>query len=560
MSPVAAQQSWVGQLADWSSIVSATVAVLVLVVGIWVANPGYQKLALLNRRRHWIGRALPAAGLHASALQLARTSWRLYTRRMRDGSASVRDELIWLSGLSPAPAAEAGLPADFPVPIPFTFSPGVLAKGYARSLGELAAAYDAYASSVRRRWLLRSAAGPLVAQEYECARQTADLLRRWASFEPVLHHADPDQLRGRQVDLAAGSQPCTVRLVTWPDMAASRTTPVFPVIGVSYQPYRVVVRGSPAGDSRGGPGTVREVGNVLGADLADPLTFDGVLPRWHGPGFRLETDRITGRQKLHLCLSETTYFAFRATQVPAAARLAGQDAGCSRLLTLNLLVIDEHDVVLLVRRSDYVVHAGRYTGTVSGNAELAPREGLQADLDGHGLPDPLAALAREAREELGLDVTATQAQLGTLGVIEVSGETELGTHILVATARVPGHARDFTVDRAAVDPIEGLWEIGDQFMTADLGAALRDRDAGERFVSWLRTSPELTPNGSGSLLLLLTTRLELRQQQAQRAARNRRSASPPGWTTRDLAAWLKAPPPDSAARVDDMVRTRSLWR
>ena len=37
----------------------------------------------------------------------------------------------------------------------------------------LADGYDAYAVAVRRRWLLRSTAGPLVAEEYDCARATA---------------------------------------------------------------------------------------------------------------------------------------------------------------------------------------------------------------------------------------------------------------------------------------------------------------------------------------------------------------------------------------------------
>jgi hypothetical protein len=46
---------------------------------------------------------------------------------------------------------------------------------------------------------------------------------------------------------------------------------------------------------------------------------------------------------------------------------------------------------VLVRRSGYVVYPEGYAGTVSGNCELAPREGLAADLDEHGLPDLLTA-------------------------------------------------------------------------------------------------------------------------------------------------------------------------
>ena len=67
-------------------------------------------------------------------------------------------------------------------------------------------------------------------------------------------------------------------------------------MGVSYQPYRVVMEGSPARGIRTEPGDVRVVRNVLGTATSNPLTFDGVLPRWHGRGFRLEVDRISGRQ------------------------------------------------------------------------------------------------------------------------------------------------------------------------------------------------------------------------------------------------------------------------
>ncbi len=270
-------------------------------------------------------------------------------------------------------------------------------------------------------------------------------------------------------------------------------------------------------------------------------------------------DRVTGRQKLHLCLAETTYFAFLATQVPQSAELAGDDAQCSRLLTLNLLAMDEHDVVVLPRRSDYVVHPGCYTGTVSGNCELVSREGLDADLDGNGLPDLLQAIIREAREELGIDLSAETSQVGALGVFELDSETELGTHVLVATARLAGSSQDFRISRSAPDLVEGLWELGDRCMTIDIAEVLKDRNAAERFIGWLRSSPELTPNAVGSLLLLLTARIELQQNQAARAARhNPRRATPP-WTTTDLAAWLDAPLTIATPPPPDIVSYHPLW-
>jgi 8-oxo-dGTP pyrophosphatase MutT (NUDIX family) len=554
-----ANASPLSEVASWSSIVSASIAVLAVLLGLWAASRSYQTLALVNRRRRYIRRAADGAGLRSSWARFMAQSWRLQADRIRRGDFQVRDELIWLSGLRPFSQAEPGLPHPEPVPVPFTFMPHIAGWNYTASLARLSEAYDAYASSVRQRWLLRSAAGPVVTQEYQCARDTADLLQRWASFEPMPDPLDPDSLRGRFVELAPSSLPRSVRLVTWPDMTTARATPTFPLLGISFEPYRVVMDGSPARSVRPDPRNIRVVPDVRQAAAPSPLSFDGVLPRWHGAGYRLELDRVTGRQKLHLCVSETTYFAFQATQTPAAARLAGKADRCARVLTLNLLAIDAHDVVLLTRRSDYVVQAGRYTGTISGNCELVSREGLRADLDPAGMPDLLAAIVRETREELGLDLTPG-SQLAALGVIEISSETELGTHILVATTRLRGRASEFRAKRTAPDPIEGLWEIGEELMTVDLGSALRDPDAGQRLVIWLRTCLDLTPGGVGSLLLLLTARLELQQQQASRAARNDRQGKGPSWTTSDLAEWLDMPLPDQPVKVADIVGSRRLWK
>jgi hypothetical protein len=552
-----AQQSLFDQAVGWSNIVSAAVAVLVVALGFWVATTFYQTLALVNRRRRQIAPVVRNVGKCASRYRFIRTSWSLLSRRVRSGSSQVREELIWLSGIVPSCLIESELPGSSTVPIPFTFASQVTSKGYTATLVELSRAYDSYASSVRRRWLFRSAAGPFVTEEYECAKATARLLMRWASFEPISSPADPDGMRGRNVKLASEDLRRSVRLVTWPVMKSARATPTFPVIGASYQPYRVEMDGSPARDIRGSSLHVRTVPNVLGTAASNPLIFDGVLPRWHGPGFRLEIDRVTGRQKLHLCLAETTYYAVQATQVPEAAKLAGDAALCSRLLGLNLLMLDQHDVVLLIRRSDYVVYPDCFAGTVSGNCELVSREGLAADLDQYGLPDLLAAISREASEELGLDLKSDGTQLAALGIIEYSSEAEISTHALVATAFMPGRARDFRIERIAPDPIEGLWELGDQFMTIDLTRILRDRSTGRRFVRWLQTAQELAPQAAGSLLLLLVTRLELQQQQA---TRKHQSLGTTPWTTGDLARWLDEPAPGSPADVADVVGFHPLWK
>ena len=198
----------------------------------------------------------------------------------------------------------------------------------------------------------------------------------------------------------------------------------------------------------------------------------------------------------------------------------------------------------------------RRSAAILPGADRGGGEGLAADLDQHGLPDLLAAISREASEELGLDLKPDDTQLAAAGIIEYSSEREIGTHALVATAFVTGRARDFRLKRTAPDPVEGLWELGDQFMTIDLAEILRDRSSGHRFIMWLRTAPELAPQAVGSLLLLLAARLELQQQQA---ARKHRSSSTAPWTTTDLAYWLDQPAHGSVD-ASDVVSFHPLWK
>lgn len=552
-----APASWLDQASSWSSIASALLALTVIIFGFLISSSIYQTYALLNRRRKYIGPVARKSGICDSRLRFLITGRQLLAQRVRNGQFEVRDELVWLSSFNPVHVTEEGLSGKNPVPIPFTFS--LPERTYNSVLGELALGYTAYASSVRRRWLLRSAAGPLTVQEHECARATAALLSRWASFEPVSSFGIGSKLRGIKVELRCQGGMWNTRLIVWPDTRAPRLIPGFPVMGVSYQPYRIAMQGGPAEDKDVQGKYVRLIPQAPGIDTASPLAYDGVLSRLHGPGFRTEVDRITGRQKLHLCISETTYFAFRATQEPAGAQQAGDDARCSRLLTLNLLALDQDDVAVLVRRSNYVVYPGGYSGTVTGNCELAPREGLRADVDEYGLPDLLGAVVREAREELGLDLRHEDSQLTALGIIEYSGEPELETHALVATARLPGRAADFRIEKSAPSPAEGLWEIDDKFMAIDLAAILDDRTAGEHFINWLRRTDELTPAGAGSLLLLITARLELKERQAS-SQRDAHRIHRNAWNSCDLVEWLRAPLPRRTPRPGKHVRYHRLWK
>lgn len=539
----------------WAGIIGTVLAALAIVVALAVTTSLFQWSALLLRRLRTMRQAIGTVrGERVPFGPFLRETHALLNRRVRSGGPTVREELEWVGRLVGATTTEqddARTPGERTVDVPFTFDAGLVSTRYQAGLSELAAAYERYAVAVRRRWVLRSSAGPLVAEEHEIARRTASLLRRWAGYLPVPEPNDPnqpdprdaDRLRRRWVDLSPATDttgqpvPIRVRLVTWPFVTA-RSALGFPTVAVSYQPLRVVVDGTPSQQSAPRDGVVTEV-IPAGPDPrpVDPLGFDGVLTRWHGTGCRLEVDQASGRQQLHMCVSETSYFAVRATQPNGTP---APHTGRARLLTMVLLCVDDDDRVLLVRRSEYVVYPGRFTGTLSGNCELAPREGHPADRDENGLPNLLGAVAREAREELGLDLTGACAP-GVLGVLEVDTESETGSHVLVATARLPGPAPTFTFDLTQADPVEGLWELGEDALVVDLPAATATADDARAFVGWLRSSPELTATACGALLLLTVARQQLAQAQQEKA---RGAVRPPlPWTTADLAAWLDAPAP-----------------
>jgi len=127
--------SWLDHAASVSSIVGAAIAVLAVFLGIWVSGTLYQTLALVNRRRRYIGRVVRSLGLCSSRVRFVGTCVRMLWSRVHRGPGKVRDELTWLSGLSPTRRTEEGLSPSYPVPIPFTFA--IAPEMYAAALTSL---------------------------------------------------------------------------------------------------------------------------------------------------------------------------------------------------------------------------------------------------------------------------------------------------------------------------------------------------------------------------------------------------------------------------------------
>jgi hypothetical protein len=247
--------------------------------------------------------------------------------------------------------------------------------------------------------------------------------------------------------------------------------------------------------------------------------FDGVLPRLtHAQAVR---DHSSGRARLTLSLAGCTYFAVVTDHYPGERQLAelaeplvgrtpkvqgvrqepvsGAQVG---VLTLALLPITADDFVVFTERGFAAgSHQGLFGPGVNGNLELQTRQGVRADADEFGLPDPLRALAREAREELGLDLGVED--INTLGLARFDSPTERGTNVLLTTVRLPLTLEQVVADTRRADLIEGRWELGGTV----LGMRLPSMDSSDEEVharaAWLLNSPRLTPHATAAGLAAL---------------------------------------------------------
>ncbi|WP_155859412.1 hypothetical protein [Cellulomonas sp. KRMCY2] len=212
-------------------------------------------------------------------------------------------------------------------------------------------------------------------------------------------------------------------------------------------------------------------------------------------------------------------------------------------------MIDDASKVVFVRRSPDISHGNGFAGAASDACELVDRAGMRADRDDSGFPDPLRTVRREAREELGLDLSTREARLSTLGLTQVKSWHDLFTYVLVATARLAEPAERFRLVPGSTDDVEGTWELGSDAMVVDLKAALSDRGELVRLVRWLRSAEQVLPHATGSLLLLLAANLG---DEVKRRTRK----SP---TLADLQSAVSEPPPTGRAAVPRSVAFQPLW-
>ncbi len=244
---------------------------------------------------------------------------------------------------------------------------------------------------------------------------------------------------------------------------------------------------------------------TLAGDPKKGRSFDGVLPSVR----RIfeERDPTSGWVRLMLDVGETSYDAIRATHYPAPRGLglpADRLQGEASVLTLSCMPVTSDGYMVLGRRSKYVINALHLTPGVNGNLEMRARFGLSPDNDEDHVPNPLRAIAREAREELALPINPDDMRV--LGVTKFDCPEEVKITSLLTTCPVDMTADAVAVQSAKADVIEGRWELGDSLWFLPLEASPDDVSANlnyiRRVLGWTLTSKDHTPHLTSALIAI----------------------------------------------------------
>lgn len=417
---------------------------LTLLAGLVVFRQGLSRFILTRaRRRHLRG---PMTVLGGSASFSSANRAYVADVASRAEARSPAEQLIWL-GAATNPGPDA-------LPVAYR-----LAADRPDALRSLAGGYRAVAGALALRAAVGSSTS-LLDDESRRTRDTADLLERYADGAPISDRRAP-------VTIRRGDGCVELHAMTDPDAAIGARD-----LMVSWSPTRAAL----AGDDWSRPGH-----SYRGNDLALPCSpterdraraattgpnrFDGVVPRlleW-----RIERDRANGRERVHLALAETRYSACLLDHHrppdgdhPDAAGIADapeRATGTLGLMTISLgLVTADNRLAFVTRSATTGSHRRLLAPAVNGNLEFQPRAGIEHDHDRYGLPDPRRAIAREAREELG--VTVDPGQLVCAALARFSDAREHGTWLLVLAGTTSSTLDDLRGSLSGADPLEGRWE------------------------------------------------------------------------------------------------------
>jgi hypothetical protein len=509
---------WPQQLGDWAGVIgdSTTVFVAITVLALWLRgrNP-VVSYALKKDRQRTIGLMLAKQGY-------SRTGIRKACRKAVDDVLtgqrvlSVADELRWINDTArtlrrPVPVTLYGLGNGQP----------------AHDLKQLSLEYRALAHSLKSRGLLGGGTAPILAEQADVAARTSEYLETQAMF--AMGELPTNSDKSLKLRIADGATHIAL------DHLRTGLRPGDGVddICVSHIHERLVVPETFAETlcrSDGIEPVMLHLGRQEDLEILDGnLTgkfFDGVLPRlWTA---QQQRDPASGWVRLHLVLAEAAYSTVMATHNVGhrgIGRTRDELRGEARVLTLSCLPITSDGRIIAVRRSPHVrTGEGQIATGVNGNLEMRPRYGIAVDRDPYGLPDPRLAIAREAMEELGLDLTGHHFEI--LGTARFESEQEVGVTALLTACQLRLTAAE--VSAASVDShaTEGRWESEGVTLAIPVP---EDSASREEVLRWTVTNRLHQPHLTSALIAMCYPHLmeELRSASAISHYLQQLAASPP---------------------------------
>lgn len=441
------------EVADALGLVADLLSIAVVggALALWLLgrNPMVVRTLRADRQRT-VGAVLESTGMSRSVVRRAvKECTADYVNGRR--APTLQAELDWLDSVvgergGATPVAYFGLPG--PTASPTTRIPD--------SLSSLSTAYRSLALRLKGRGLLGGGTSPLLDNVAEVGEGLARLLAKNATFAAGRLEAS--------ACLRLEIQQATTRL----ELSSLRPTDA-PGAGaddlaVTYVPRRMVVAKTVSQKIAELDGIPRQPLELDERELEllgkrfEGKTFDGVLPSLKMSSF--ERDPASGRSRLHLVLAEASFSSVMVTHYVGESGVGrAQDAltGEAQLLTLAILPTTRDGYFVLTTRTQHVsVTAGMLSPAVTGNLEMRDRVGLPVDRDADGFPDPLLALARECREELGLDIDREHIEI--IGTMRFASPHEVGTTVLLATTQLDASLQDVADATRHADRIEGAWE------------------------------------------------------------------------------------------------------
>ncbi|MDI6666399.1 NUDIX domain-containing protein [Leuconostoc falkenbergense] len=159
-------------------------------------------------------------------------------------------------------------------------------------------------------------------------------------------------------------------------------------------------------------------------------SYDAVLPSLIEnnkiPMIKTSVDDRNGQHYLELSLGETTY-----SSVESLRQKESQLFEINKAITISMIIMAKDGEVLVPTRAKNKgidSYPGTLTTSVNGNLDIPTRLFGNTDYDTFGLPDFYKAIAREAKEELNLEINTKKIIVH--GVVKIFTPLDYGTWVL----------------------------------------------------------------------------------------------------------------------------------